>query len=348
MTLADALSTSSRPFTTKKQTWEAAVTGLAFGAETAMFALGDGSVRFWTPDRDEPRVVQAHKGAILSAVPDGAAAGLLTGGDDGAVMHTQCDGTSVCISSGNKRWIDHVALAPWGAIAWSQGKTVELAKAQGKAARTIELPSSCGGLAFSPKGERLAVAHYGGATIASLAHPRAAPERLDWKGSHLAVAWSPDARFLVTGTQEAALHVWWLRDKRDLHFAGYRTKPRSLVWDPRGRWLATSGHLGVLLWTLEGKEAPSARITAQLGQRPEVATAIAWHPRSPILAVGYHDGVVLLAEHGERGGVLFLRRDDGTPVTALAWKPDGSTLAFGTGSGAAGLVDCARMRKGMP
>lgn len=346
MTLGDDFSTPPRTCSLVEQKWDAAVTGLAFSDDTAMFAVGDGSVRFWNPGNDHLEVLEVHKGAILSAVSDDHAAGLMTGGDDGAVVRTLTGGTIERIATGT-RWIDHVALAPWGGMAWSSGKSVELTSPRLKRTWTIDLPSTCGGLAFAPKGERLAMVHYGGASIASLAYPEAPLELLEWRGSHLAVTWSSDARFLITGMQEAALHIWWLKERKDLHFPGYKTKPRTLIWDPKGKWLATSGYLGALVWTLQGNQVPKARILAQLGQRPEIATALAWHPHSPVLAVGYHDGVVLLAEHGQNG-VLFLRRDDDDPITHLAWKPDGSILAYGTENGVAGLADCSRMRANAP
>src|SRR5438105_880060 len=86
--------------------------------------------------------------------------------------------------------------------------------------RTIELPSSAGGLAFAPKGFRLAIAHYNGATL-WFPNAAAAPERVEWKGSHLAARFSPDGKFLVTAMQEPMLHAWRLADGRHMRMSGY-------------------------------------------------------------------------------------------------------------------------------
>jgi len=63
-----------------------------------------------------------------------------------------------------RRWIDNVALHPDGAVGVVAGKTafVRNGKAEDK---SFELPSTVGGLAFAPKGLRLAVAHYNGVTL---------------------------------------------------------------------------------------------------------------------------------------------------------------------------------------
>ena len=49
-------------------------------------------------------------------------------------------------------------------MAWSAGKQVFVRNAKGEV-KSLDLPSSAGGIAFSPKGLRVAIAHYGGVTL---------------------------------------------------------------------------------------------------------------------------------------------------------------------------------------
>jgi hypothetical protein len=93
-----------------------------------------------------------------------------------------------------KRWIDNVALTPDGAIAWSSGKTAHVRTKKGEL-RTFEAASTVAGLCFLPKGFRLAIAHYNGATLWFPNAAGAQPERLEWKGSHLGVTVSPMENF---------------------------------------------------------------------------------------------------------------------------------------------------------
>ena len=68
------------------------------------------------------------------------------------------------IAEQKNKWIDHVAGSAEGEFrAYSAGKLVYLLDADGnELGSPRELPSSAGGLAFSPNGKRLAASHYNG------------------------------------------------------------------------------------------------------------------------------------------------------------------------------------------
>src|SRR5262249_30871624 len=155
------------------------------------------------------RRVTVHAGGILSTASDGRR--IVTGGDDGKVAATALDGKSETLATDEKRrWIDHVAAGPDGAIAWTAGKTVFARAGKGEV-KSNDIPSSAGGLAFAPKGVRVAIAHYNGV---SLWFPNAAakPEFLAWKGVHYTPSFSPDGKFVVTCMQEPMLHGWRVAD----------------------------------------------------------------------------------------------------------------------------------------
>ena len=88
-----------------------------------------------------------------------------------------------------------------------QGRACAHQEGRGAHATRRRRPSP--GLAFAPKGFRLAIAHYNGVTL-WFPNASATPEKLEWKGSHLSVAFSPDGKFLVTAMQEPTLHGWRL------------------------------------------------------------------------------------------------------------------------------------------
>ena len=71
-----------------------------------------------------------------------------------------------------------------------------------------------------------------------------------------------------------------------------------------------------------------------------LVTAVACHPRTDIVAVGYEDGTVLLVRAPD-GAEILARKPAAAPVTALAWNRNGTLLAFGTEDGDAGIVDLA-------
>jgi hypothetical protein len=87
-------------------------------------------------------------------------------------------------------------------------------------------------LAFSPKGLRLGVARYNGATLHFPATD-GKPVELQWDGAHTGITFSPDAAFLVTTMQENALHGWKLADGKHMRMSGYPAKVKSISWSAR-------------------------------------------------------------------------------------------------------------------
>jgi len=312
-----------------------AVIAVYFLGDEAVFVLGEESLLFWR-DGAERRVV-VHGGGILGAASDGRR--IVTGGDDGKVVAADAKGEPETIATDAKRrWIDRVAVTEDG-VAWAVGKQAFVlpTKAKDKAARTIDLPSSAGGLAFAPKGFRLAAAHYNGATLWFPNAPEAKPEKLEWKGSHLDVTFSPDGRFLVTAMQEPMLHGWRLVDGKHMRMSGYATKVRSLTWGPGAKWLATSGATQLVIWPFGGKDGPMGKSPKVLSPSEHRISAVAAHPTQDVCAVGYEDGMMLLTRIDD-GAEVLARAPAKSPVSALAWNAAGNRLAFGTEDGEAGVL----------
>lgn len=310
------------------------VIGAAWLRDTAALALADGSVLL-VKDGAAHKAAAHPDGAVLVAAGDGDR--LVTGGDDGRVAVTGPDGTVRTLAQVRGAWIDGLTLHPGGAFAFSAGRRVTARDDKGRE-KVFEAPSSVRGVAFAPKGYRLAVAHYNGATL-WFPNLDAEPERLEWKGSHLDVTWSPDGRFLVTSMQENALHGWRLQpDRGHMRMSGYPAKTRSLSWSHDGAWLATSGAEAVIVWPFGSKEGPMGKPPRECGVRRARVSRVAFHPRSPMLAAGYDDGCILLIRLTDASELLVRRPTAGSAVTALAWDRGGRRLAFGCADGQGGVL----------
>jgi WD40 repeat protein len=317
---------------------DAPIVGAHFFANTAVLVLGDEALLL-VPRQGEARRLAVHGGAILSSSAD--AERIITGGDDGKVIASGPDGTSTTIATDAKRrWIDHVAAGPGGAVGWSAGKQAFVRtakKGSGGEERMLELPSTAGGLAFAPKGLRLAIARYNGLSL-WFPNAQSEPEKLEWKGSHLGVTWSPDGKFAVTSMQEPVLHGWRVADGKDMRMSGYGARVRSLDWSAGGKWLATSGSSQLILWPFQGKDGPMGKQPRILAPAEAQADVVACHPRQEVVAVGYADGLVLLVRIDD-GAEVLAHKGGGAPITALAWSAAGGLLAFGTEDGEAGVID---------
>ncbi len=299
------------------------------------FALADGTVHRLDNGH---KTVTAHDG-LACATPALDGKSLLTGGEDGRVCAVTADGTVRELANIGGKWVTAVATGPRGTLAFASGRIAHVLLPDG-AAKEIAHPRSVEGLAFAPKGLRLAVARYNGAT---LHFPAAAgkPAELEWAGAHTGVTFSPDGNFLVTTMQENALHGWKLADGKHMRMAGYPAKVKSLSWSAKGRWLASSGAPAAIVWPFQTKDGPIGKAPAELGTRGDtMVTAVAFHTTDEILAIGYADGMVLAARVADQKEVL-LRRPGKGAITTMAWDPEGRRITFGSETGDCGVIDVA-------
>jgi WD40 repeat protein len=299
-----------------------------------VFALGDGTVRF-----DEAPPVQAHEGAILCAAPHPSGEGVLTGGDDGRLVWSRTSGAET-VADLKGKWIDALDVsAESGLIAFAAGRDLHVRDVKDPAfARTFKHERSVAGVAFDPKGRRIAVASYGGVQLWYARIAEQKPQMLKWAGSHIGVTFSPDGRFLMSAMQENALHGWRLADGKDLKMGGYPAKPKSFAFLAKGALFATSGAGGAVVWPFAGANGPMGKEAVEIGaEESALVTQVAARLDGSRLCAGLDDGRVWTADLQSRG-VTFLKAEKGAPITALAVSPDGATLAWGAEDGAAGTA----------
>lgn len=319
-----------------------------FLGETPCFACADGQICF--PARGQ--TVQAALGGLTAAAQSADSRFLFTGGEDGAVCRLKAPAAGdnaapqpqLLANSGGK-WIDYLAAsADGGSFAFSCGRRLCFGAAAANAPlREWRLERSAEGLAFSAKGLRLAAAHYNGASL-YWPNSDAAPTKLEWKGAHTGIIFSPDRRYIITAMQENALHGWRLEDGQHLRMSGYPAKVKSLSWSAKGRYLATSGAPAAILWPFISKDGPMDKAPLELGTRGDsLATCVACHPQRDIVAVGYADGMILLVSFAAAESAApqekLLRRGGNGAITAMNWDKTGFRLAFGAESGEAGLIN---------
>ena len=253
---------------------------------------------------------------------------------------TRSGKASSIATDAKRRWIDHVAVGPRRRGRLVGRQTGFRAGRQRRAAARSRCPPPSAGLAFAPKGFRLAIAHYNGVTL-WFPNAQAAPEMLEWKGSHLAATFSPDGQFLVTAMQEPTLHGWRVVDRQAHAHVGLlraralvRTGPRAANGSPPpapsssscGRSRARTGP-----WASSRKCSRPSRCGR--GRR------------LPSQAGGGRGR--LCRRHCAAGADRRRRRSAGARSRAKrrsarsAGTPAGTLLAFGTEAGEAGMIDLA-------
>lgn len=316
--------------------FDAYVTAALFDkAGRAVFALGDGTVRF-----EDGQTVQAHDGAALCAAVHPSGVGLVTGGDDGRLVWSRPEGAEE-LAKIPARWIESVAAsAESKLIAFAAGRELHVRDVADRAfARTFQHEKSVSALAFDPKGRRIACATYGGASLwyARIADQK--PTILKWAGSHVACAFSPDGKFLISSMQDNQLHGWRVADEKNMRMGGYPAKVKSLSFLAKGALMATSGANGVVVWPFAGSTGPMGKQAAEVGyEESALSTIVAGQPSGQWVAWGLDDGRVKACDlAGQK--VVNLKAEKGSPVTALAITPDARRVAWGDEDGNAGVAD---------
>ncbi len=325
---------------------DAPVAALAFSRDgnSVAFALGDGSVRILPADIAAAATGAAnpvHGGAALALVADPAGDGFVSGGDDGRLLRIGADGTATELFNQKGQWVDHlVAHKTTGAIAASVGKSAFVVK-DGDVREFGPHQSTVADLDFSKDGGRIACAHYGGVTVWSIGQVTLPPRRFAWRGSHVALRWSTDGKFIATGTQENDIHVWRMAQATDMRMQGYPAKVKSLSWTADARFLYTSSQPVFTAWPFSGK-GPEGKPPLQFGEEGAgLLSVVAAHPTAEFVAGGYDSGELQLGDIKTKRSVA-LKIADGSAVTCLAWSPDGYGLAAGNERGDLLVIDLRR------
>ncbi len=205
--------------------------------------------------------------------------------------------------------------------------------AEGAEPLTRQAPGAISVLRFSPDRSLLACGHDGGVMLwtgkaddppqdVALAG-RPVDLVFDAKGRHLACSLGPDGL--------AVLDLASLGCTQRDRFPG---PVASAGFTPDGGAVVASGAYRVAAWSLDGAGQPIA--TGRPGL--VLVERIAACPTRKLVAVGYANGLVSLAEPG-RADEILLRVDTGSGVTALGWSSDGRMLAAGWQDGSAALIE---------
>ena len=313
--------------------------------ESVAFALGDGTLRLAPLSGTSGwQNVPAHDGSVLALAQDVSGSGFVSGGDDGVFRRIAADGGVTDIARfGAMKWVEQVTsfTDPKGRqalLSCAVGKVVYLFDHAGQRLKEFAHPSSVTGLNFDAKGKRICASHYNGVSLWFVGSKTDTPRRLEWKGSHTALAIHPDGDAVVTAMQENSLHGWRLSDGQHMRMSGYPSKSAALSFSRTGKWLASSGADAMVLWPFFGG-GPMGKAPLELaGGDGILCTQVACHPRLDLVAGGFADGLVVVTDIAS-SRVLPVAPPGHGSVSALAWSPDGSRIAFGTEQGLAAIVD---------
>lgn len=327
-----------------KNTLSDYVTAIAWSPDGTWLAASSaaGEVVQYEVKTGETTVLQEVQGESVDALTMSADGQFLAaGGQAGTVCLWRLEGrtaTPIATLEHPRAWIDCLQWNPQHPeLAFSFGRYVQVwdAPTQSVIATLNFESSSVLDLAWHPHGDRLSVS----------GHPHIKTwRRQDWDddptvletgGASEAIAWSPDGIYFASGNSDCSVLVWEDGNSRAWHMTDFPGKVRQLAWSmptltggvPR---LASISSQSIVVWAKD--DNPYVGWNPQLlDAHQSVLSAIAFQPKSRLLASAAEDGFIHLWHEGSR--LAQTLQDASAEWSCLAWSNSGEAIAAGNSQG---------------
>ncbi|MGI0486563.1 AAA-like domain-containing protein [Pantanalinema rosaneae CENA516] len=239
---------------------------VSFSPDGKQVATGayDGVARLWALDGSLENEFKGHINFINDITFSRNGKYILTAAADNSIRlwSTSTDDSLVRILEGHEDDVRSIKISPNGKwIATGDGNgTVRIWESTGLMVREFKAHSQgrIGSIDFSPDSEQILTASDLESTAhlwninGSLIRKFNRPYRKNVSEIY-SVAFSPDGRWVVTGSANGAVHLWYLNGEVKKEFMAHQSWINAVVFSPDSKQIATAASDGkVRLWTLEG------------------------------------------------------------------------------------------------
>jgi WD40 repeat protein len=152
--------------------------------------------------------------------------------------------------------------------------------------------------------------------------------------------WSPDERYIATGSVEGKIQLWDAAGTRLLNtLTGHESVVSSVCWSPDGRRLASASYdKTVRLW-----DVASGRLLTTFSGHESVVYSVCWSPDGERLASASGDKTIRLWDVAS-GRLLTTLSGHEREVSFVCWSPGGECLASASADKTVCLWDIASSR----
>jgi WD40 repeat protein len=250
------------------------ITGVAFTPDGKMLATSAGDLAFWDLTGKEPKALttaQAPRIRSLAFSRDGKVLAAGSWGNTATLLNLSGEELKErAVTKGHSFGAGCVAFHPdgktlatggddGGVFVWDisgdKPKELSVIKAGGAGVGV-----GVGAITYTPDGNTLVVATWGGSTVAFYDMNGKEPKKTgEFKEKHnLALAVSPDGKSMARGANDKTVQIYTLeaKPKRKNALEGHEQPASALAFSPDGRILASCGKDGKLIvWDVEsGKQ----------------------------------------------------------------------------------------------